>query len=479
MITLSEISDTRSIRLLLADIFGFCLVVGIALVASVIARWILLGFVRFPSPDDTPRIIIVFLPAFFLLIWRSWSQGHYSQFRPFWAELQEVAKIVGAIAAFDLFLLFIIGVQFSRLWFGFFLIFICVVIPYGRELTKLRMIRQGIWYQPTYIIGAGSSAFRTANALKSDSSLGYEIVGFVDLLQSSKTTIGPDNIPIARELTSSTTDRLRESPRLIFALDTLVELEQCQSILASEIASSRYVTVVPPSFGLPLYGASVVGIFRHDTALLKVQNRLMSRRSQYTKRLSDVIIGTVCLILFSPMFLGLWYLIRRDGGPMLFKHRRIGREGKEFDCYKFRSMVSDNQDVLDRYLEKNPDQQAEWTASRKLKHDPRVTKIGHYLRRTSIDELPQLINVLKGEMSLIGPRPIVQDELHLYGQFRDYYLSMTPGMTGLWQVSGRTDTTYNERVRLDVWYTRNWSLWTDLVVLIKTVKTLIGRHGAY
>ena len=479
MTLLPSTSLNRFLWLILADILSFLVVVAVGLGLAVFTRWVLFGTVQYPRPDEYANILIVFLPALVMLIWQSIALGHYSQFRPFWAELREVIKLVGIIAAFELFLLFIIGVQFSRLWFGFFLLGACVVVPYGREMAKMKMIRHGVWYQPTYIFGTGQSAARTAEAVASDSSLGYEITGFINLSGSSNVASPFGAIPVIDHIPDTVHRADGTAAKVIFAFDSLEELEKHQAVLSSQIAKSPFVTVVPPSMGLPLYNAAVVGIFRHDTVLLQVRNRLLSRVARMTKRSSDVVLGVLFLAIFSWIFLVLCFLIKRDGGPVFFKHTRVGRNGVEFGCYKFRSMVADGDSALKQHLAQNPAAQTEWENTRKLREDPRVTRIGKYLRKTSIDELPQLLNVLKGEMSLVGPRPVPPDEIALYGQFKDYYLGMVPGMTGLWQVSGRSDTTYDERVRLDVWYSRNWSLWTDLVVLIKTVKTLINRHGAY
>ncbi|HNA20830.1 MAG TPA: sugar transferase, partial [Agitococcus sp.] len=180
-----------------------------------------------------------------------------------------------------------------------------------------------------------------------------------------------------------------------------------------------------------------------------------------------------------PLFVYLFYKVKQTDGDAFFGHQRIGANGNPFPCYKFRTMVKNSAEVLDELLKNDAQAKAEWEAEFKLKNDPRITQIGHVLRRTSLDELPQLWNVLRGEMSLVGPRPVVQAELIKYGDDVDYYLHVKPGMTGLWQVSGRNDVDYETRVALDAWYVRNWSLWNDLVILLKTVKVVLARDGAY
>ena len=181
------------------------------------------------------------------------------------------------------------------------------------------------------------------------------------------------------------------------------------------------------------------------------------------KRALDILGAGALLLLAAPAFALLALLIRADGGPAFYAHERVGRGGRRFGCLKFRSMVTDSQARLAALLDADPAARAEWEATRKLKDDPRVTRTGRFLRATSLDELPQLINVLRGEMSLVGPRPVVAAELAAhYGAAAEYYLSVRPGITGLWQISGRSETSYDTRVALDTQYATNPSIWTDL-----------------
>ena len=164
---------------------------------------------------------------------------------------------------------------------------------------------------------------------------------------------------------------------------------------------------------------------------------------------------------------------------MLYRQRRLGKDGKSFDVFKFRTMRQDADEVLARYLEENPGLREEWEKDRKLKHDPRITRVGHFLRKSSLDELPQLLNVVRGEMSLVGPRPIVEDEIVKYGEVYADYCRVRPGITGLWQVSGRNNTTYEERVSLDRYYVTNWCIWMDLWILARTFPVVLTGYGAY
>jgi exopolysaccharide production protein ExoY len=215
-------------------------------------------------------------------------------------------------------------------------------------------------------------------------------------------------------------------------------------------------------------------------ALTQVQCSLERSSAQVLAKRALDLSGAVALALvFSPVLLFVGIAMKRDGGDLLFRHTRVGRDGKPFQVYKFRTMVPDADKIFPSLLASNAQLREEWLRDHKLKNDPRVTRIGKFLRSTSLDELPQLWNVLKGEMSLVGPRPITREELCKYGRAQRYYLAVRPGLTGLWQISGRNDCGYRRRVAMDRHYTSKASLLTDLVVLSKTVLVVVGRRGAY
>ena len=197
------------------------------------------------------------------------------------------------------------------------------------------------------------------------------------------------------------------------------------------------------------------------------------------KRLFDLAGGIVLALVFLPIFLPYCIAVRLSGKPVFFGQMRIGRNGRPFRCYKFRTMVVNADAVLEDLLERDAEARREWASCHKLRDDPRITPVGRWLRRTSLDELPQIWNVIKGEMSLVGPRPVVYEEVPRYGRRARHYLSVQPGMTGLWQVSGRNDTGYRRRVAMDVWYVRNQSLGLDCLILLKTVSVVISARGAY
>jgi exopolysaccharide production protein ExoY len=199
----------------------------------------------------------------------------------------------------------------------------------------------------------------------------------------------------------------------------------------------------------------------------------------FAKRVLDILGAIVLGLVFSPLMIVITLLMRRRGGEVIYRHRRVGRDGRMFECLKFRTMVPNADLVLRQLLESSPELRAEWVRDHKLRNDPRITRIGRFLRRTSLDELPQLWNVLRGEMSLVGPRPVVREELLRYGRNVRTYLAAKPGITGLWQVTGRNDTDYRRRVVLDTYYVRNQTLLLDLYILLKTTGVVLGGSGAY
>jgi exopolysaccharide production protein ExoY len=197
-------------------------------------------------------------------------------------------------------------------------------------------------------------------------------------------------------------------------------------------------------------------------------------------RLMDIAIALAALLFFGPAMILIAAIVRsQDGGAAIFSHQRIGVGGRAFGCLKFRSMVVDAPERLRAMLEADPDARAEWERDQKLRHDPRITAYGNFLRKTSLDELPQLLNVLKGEMSIVGPRPIVASEIAKYGRYFRYYIRVPPGITGMWQVSGRNDVEYDERVALDVLYVKRRTIWVNMFILIKTVPAVLNRRGSY
>jgi exopolysaccharide production protein ExoY len=207
--------------------------------------------------------------------------------------------------------------------------------------------------------------------------------------------------------------------------------------------------------------------------------------AQYTvggklKRIFDVLGASIMLIITLPMFLCIFVVLKlTDPGPVFYRHIRVGRGGRRFACLKFRSMVVNSGEILKALLDSDPERREEWQRTQKLINDPRITPVGQFLRQSSLDELPQLINVIRGDMSLVGPRPIVPTEMRRYGDKLGLYLQARPGITGIWQVSGRNDCEYDRRVEMDACYLRQWSFSSDLSIMLRTFAAVLARKGSY
>ncbi|MEZ5451883.1 MAG: exopolysaccharide biosynthesis polyprenyl glycosylphosphotransferase [Thiothrix sp.] len=242
----------------------------------------------------------------------------------------------------------------------------------------------------------------------------------------------------------------------------------------------KRILLVPRMTSLPMFNAEVFNSINQKGLIFFVRNNLLSDSDRAFKHISDFVLALVLTITLAPFLFGLyvWVWWATDGKP-IFKQERIGQDGSIFKIYKFRTMRVDADEELEKILASDPDAREEWERDRKLRNDPRITRIGSFLRRTSLDELPQLVNVLRGQMSLVGPRPIIKQEIADYGEYIDYYTQVRPGITGLWQVSGRNELSYAERVQLDVWYVRNWSVEVDLIILTKTIVAVLLRKGSY
>lgn len=356
--------------------------------------------------------------------------------------------------------------------------FAFVFVVAARYFTKQYLNRLPLFQKPVIFIGAGRTAELLVQTIERDASFGYRILGFIDDHPVSKELA--ERFPVLGGFADA--ERIVREMGVATVLITAPGLPSAAQVaLVNRLQPYvRSVKFVPDLIGAPISNITVEGVAEAKLMLLQVRNNLASFHNRLFKRVFDIIVSLCGLVVILPVGLIIAIAIRLDSkGPVIFAHRRIGRGGKEFACYKFRSMIVDAETVLERYLAENPAARAEWEREYKLRHDPRITKVGAFLRRTSLDELPQFFNVLRGDMSLVGPRPIVRGEIAKYGDaFADFCL-VPPGITGIWQVSGRSDTTYEERVGMDSWYVRNWSVWIDLVYLIKTVGVVLRGRGAY
>jgi undecaprenyl-phosphate galactose phosphotransferase len=469
--------------LIIADIIAL-LVAGIAWRPDLAREMHGLSLESLLSPQALSDRLFIFLLVVVLAMGMFWLRGHYSRRVPFWHETRQVIKYCFFLALLDVTALFFANLAPSRSNLLFAWLTAPILIVSFRTLVKHALHGLGGWIRPALIVGTGTNARDCARAVESESTMGLRVAAFVspdESIASGESHVDYKNkqypvLPLKEALNWLSTDRTH-LPQVFMALE-IGQLQANIALVGKISRRTQHIYVVPAFRGLPLVGLEASHFFGQDMAVLWVPNNLARRGPQLIKRLFDIAISAALLVLLSPLLLLLTWKVSR-GGPVLYGHQRIGHKGKPFICHKFRTMVPNADKVLDDVLSVSATFRMEWEKDHKLKRDPRVTPIGTYLRRTSLDELPQLWNVLKGDMSLVGPRPIVESELARYGENAAYYLESRPGITGLWQISGRNDLDYSARVQLDSWYVRNWSLWNDIVILLRTFRVVLKRRGAY
>jgi Undecaprenyl-phosphate galactose phosphotransferase WbaP len=355
--------------------------------------------------------------------------------------------------------------EFSRLvmlggWLGS-----VILVPFCRIAVRRRFSRRPWWGIPAVIWGAGADADTLAGRFSKDRRQGISVLGTVQ-----PDDAGDDRLQPLREYAA-----MRPQPMLVCTPESR-DLFFSDEVLRIEELFERTLVMPPKAFdALNVQVRDVGGVL-----FFQMQTKLLDPVRQRLKRTLDLTVIMLALPVLLPVMAVLAAAVRLEGGgPVFYSQPRIGRWGRHFRIIKFRTMVCNADRVLQQHLAQHPELAEEWAENQKLRCDPRITAIGGFLRRTSLDELPQLLNVLRGEMSLVGPRPIVDAEVPRYGEAFELYKRTLPGISGLWQISGRNDTTYEERVMLDTYYSRNWSVWMDLHVLSRTLWVVIKRSGAY
>jgi UDP-galactose-lipid carrier transferase len=455
--------------IVLADAVALCLSFAVA----VLIAWFASGALRsvatilsWPTPMRSPltafAVSAVAVSAYFA------AQAHYHRRIPFWSELQHV--VVASLAALlcNGFIGFLANLQGSRILLVATWLVFPVLLMTLRQGAKRLLSKSGLWQIRTVIIGEGDMARQTIEALRSEPGLGYDVIG----------VISPAKLQFGKAGRSWRTLLLQyQAGLVVLAFDG--RNSPGRDTIESLVRERVPFAMVPRLDGLPVLGFDQTQFFSHDTVLFSFRNNLAQPMARVTKIVFDYCVALVGLIILAPGLIAIAAIVKLDGGPALFAHSRVGAGGRKFKCLKFRSMVTNSAEVLQHVLETDPAAAAEWAETQKLQADPRITWIGHILRRTSLDELPQLFNVLRLEMSIVGPRPIVGAEVPRYGEDIAYYYETRPGLTGLWQVSGRTGISYAQRVQLDTWYVKNWTIWHDLAIMAKTVPAVLKRRGAY
>ena len=324
------------------------------------------------------------------------------------------------------------------------------------------------------IIGAGTVGIKTAKLLNKNKYLGIKPVAFLDDNPKMKNKKN-EELEVA-----GTLDTLKENSKKFNADYIIICLpfDVVMETIKEHCAGFKHIMIIPEGSIF-----SAVWVYAYDIGGmlgLEIKCNLMLKPLLLVKKFIDYTFALLATIIILPLMIICAIIIKSTSkGAIIYKAHRLGTGGKIFSIYKFRTMQEDSEEHFEEYLENNPEAKTEWLKTFKLKKDPRVTWVGNILRKTSLDELPQLFNVLKGDMSLIGPRPIVKSEKKYYGDKFEMISSVKPGITGLWQVSGRSELDYEERVELDCYYLMNWNIWLDIFILMKTIKEILFCRGAY
>lgn len=453
---------------------------GISLMADYMAV-LLAEIIAIYFSEENLRHIDLFIVIPFVYIAFIAAARTYRRIIPFWQRVESLfySSIYSIIAILLFFFVRASSTEHSIAFLALLWLFsfICLIIM--RYLLKRILDERKIFLIPLLIIGAKEEALAFVKAINSDIGMSsYEIIGLI----SDKNPIkGLENYPLLGDFKDiEKTIKTTGINNVLIAIPYL-EQTKIQNIIHRVQPLVKNICIIPNLTAIPMGGGvDVETFFTEKIMLIRVRNNLERRLNRIIKYLFDMVLTIVGTICISPILVIIAIWIYKDSpGPVIFKHMRVGKDGKEFPCYKFRSMCVDAKEKLEELLKNDPEARAEWERDFKLKHDPRITKSGAFLRKTSLDELPQIFNVLKGEMSLVGPRPIIKAEMQRYGNYINDYLMVRPGIAGMWQCSGRNDVDYTERVHMDSWYVRNWSVWLDIMILWRTFKAVFAKKGAY
>ncbi len=407
----------------------------------------------------------------------------YSKQLIFWDQAREIVESAFYTTVLGAFLIFMAKMwSFPRSILIFYFFILVFILPISRHYFKLLLKFMGILKTRIIILGAGNSGLALAKALTEKKELGFEILGFLDDAKVGQTfEIGKNKYSVLGKIKDF--KRIIKQGNIDTAAIAIPSLPKEKLAKLTAMVQKRvlHLFVVPELKGIATMNTQLYKLFEEQLFLLKINNNLNFLRNRAIKRTMDILLS---LALF-PFLLSLMSIIsiaiKLDSkGSVFFIQERIGQNGKPFRCIKFRTMYENSERILQDYLNNNSKAKYEWNKYRKLKEfDPRVTRVGKLLRKLSLDELPQAINVIKGEMSFVGPRPYLPEEKKDMGLYREFILITKPGITGLWQVSGRNKLDFQTRLVLDSWYVLNWSLWLDIEILFKTIKVVFKGEGAY
>lgn len=412
-------------------------------------------------------------------------EGLYTQ-NFFYSE--EIKKTVKSIFLWLFTVFFIIGIakksgEVSRLIIILTGIFLIFFLPITKLILKSFLFKKHIGIKKLFLVGVNENSLKVVNFFQQNTTLGYKVTGFFD--SNPKAQINEEikniNLKIKPLKCLKKALKLKLADGVLIYLNKFSHEKDFLKFIGDLQKLTSEIYIIPDKKNLAFLKFNSLPLFGSELTLFKYQNHTYSTLNKILKNIIDFSITLLFLPLVLALGIFITIFIKIDSpGPVFFTQERIGKDGKKIKIYKFRTMFNNAEYELKPLLEKNQKLAEEWNKKRKLPLDPRITRVGRFLRRFSLDELPQFINILKGEMSLIGPRPVTEEELNLYYKdFRNIYIQVKPGLTGLWQVMGRNEIDYPTRVLMDVYYVLNWSPWLDFYILLKTPIVLITGRGAY
>lgn len=388
---------------------------------------------------------LYWLPVFIVIL--LYFQGIYTNRFSFFEESYRIFRIltIGLLSILAFALIYNVY-AISRYMILVFWIFGSFFLILQKYLFKRFIFKKGLFLKSVYIINSNQNYDFVKKIINDNVYLGYKIVESENLAND------------------------------IILLNPSIDLREISKLFRKY----KSVKFAFAESGIPLLNVQIENIFTRPLSFISVRNNLLSKNMLITKRIFDIFFSIFLICLFLPIIVITAILIKLTSkGPIFYVQKRPGRFGKLIKIYKFRTMYLDADKKLEEILKNNEELREEFIKYRKLKNDPRITPIGKILRKFSIDEIPQLFNVLKGDMSIVGPRPYQIDELEHMGEYRDIVLSVRPGLTGLWQISGRSDLNFSAKLKIETWYVLNWNLWLDLFIIIRTIPAVISGKGAY
>jgi undecaprenyl-phosphate galactose phosphotransferase len=418
--------------------------------------------------------------VFVIWLFFMYYEGIYEKRVSFWEEIWALwkAAFYSTVSIFVFVSLGKLSEQISRTVVILMGALSLLVLPLIRLHTKKIMMRLGFLKRRTLILGAGQTGELLLKALQSEKNYGYEVIGFLDddPEKAGKRLCG---IRVHRGVNRTGLYVKRCNISDVFIAMPGAKKEKLKDIINGLQHKVERLLIVPEMFGVAVIGTELHHFFNEQAFVLELKNNLARLVNIIIKKVFDILLSLLILpLVVILLFLFAIIIIVDSRGPVIFSQERMGKRGKLFKCFKFRTMHVNADKMLPEFFRNNPCAEEEWGRYWKLKDDPRITRFGRFLRSTSLDELPQIFNVLKGEMSLVGPRPYLLREKEDLGENINTILLTRPGITGLWQVSGRNTKTYDHRIALDLWYVRNWNIWLDIIIILKTFRVVLSREGA-